>query len=215
MGKRIDLTGQRFGRLTVVGEGGRTQGRKSKKWRCVCDCGNESSVVAGNLKNGHTRSCGCLGDEQRARGPVKHGMFGTPEYKSWVGMISRCCNPTTTGYENYGGRGIKVCEKWRGSFQAFFDDMGLKPTKEHSLGRVDNNAGYSPSNCRWEDRFEQGANTRANKRVEIDGVDLTYAQWERKKGFRRGLVNNRIQLGWQPEDAVTRPVKGKMSERGD
>lgn len=154
----IDLMQHRFGRLVVL----RLIGRKSSAtwWLCRCDCGKETPCRAGDLRNGHTQSCGCLLRDVLTVIKKKHGLKGRiPEYYVWQGMWQRCTNPRHTGYKNYGGRGIKVCERWR-SFASFLDDMGRRPHDKLTIERVDNWGNYEPTNCVWDTRKAQAANSR-------------------------------------------------------
>jgi len=155
---RIDLVGRRFGRL-IVTEFDHESEDYSSWWRCQCDCGNEKIIVRRHLISGNTNSCGCLKKELQ----TIHGMYKTPEYRTWIRIKTRCENENTPYYADYGGRGIKVCERWRESFDKFYADMGNRPSKNHSIDRKNVNGDYSPENCRWATRKEQQQNIRIQK----------------------------------------------------
>lgn len=140
----------------------------------------------------------------RARGKHFQARNGqqTPEYMTWAHMIKRCENQTYHGFANYGGRGIKVCERWRASFLAFFEDMGLRPSAKHSLDRKDVNGDYTPDNCRWASAKEQGRNRRNNRILTIAGESVTLAEAAERFGVNRGTIKGRLARGWTPEMAV-------------
>lgn len=164
MGKETikDLTGQRFGRLTVVSK---TDERKDRcvVWKCICDCGNEHFVISRSLLGGKTRSCGCLWNETKGTGRISHHMSDTKLYKKWCGMKRRCYYTSHKSYKDYGGRGITVCDEWKNDFQAFYDYVSKLPhfgEEGYSLDRINNNGNYEPENVRWTTQKEQCANRR-------------------------------------------------------
>lgn len=182
------LIDQKFGLLTVT-ERAPNKGIHSA-WKCTCECGGTTIVMAVNLKTGGTRSCGCV---KTGRKPV-HGMHGTPVYKAWRAMFDRCDNPNTANYARYGGRGIKVCDRWR-KFEPFFADMGQRPSLEHSIDRIDNDGPYTAKNCRWATRIEQARNRSSNVTFTSDGETLTSTEWGERLGLDRHLIARRIAAG--------------------
>lgn len=150
-----DITNQRFGRLIALERFGSGQ---PTLWLCQCDCGNKKNINARSLVTGGTRSCGCI---------RFHGKTYTPEWYSWISMIQRCNDPNYHAYKWYGGRGIKVCERWL-KFKNFFADMGERP-KGMTLDRVNNDFGYFPINCRWATPSQQAKNRRQNKKNGLTG----------------------------------------------
>lgn len=208
MGKFIDLTGQKFGRLTVI-ERAENNKNGSSQWVCRCECGNNKVVFIGNLKNGHTTSCGCLQREQAVKANTKHGMKHTRIYNEWCGINRRCYNQNDRCYNNYGGRGITICDEWKNDFQAFYNwAMANGYADDLTIDRIDVNGNYEPSNCRWITRKEQGNNTRRNHLLTYNGKTQTLAQWADEIGISYDTLCSRIvQRHWDIERALTTPVR--------
>ena len=203
-------TGQRFGRLVVTGrtKPGYGSGQKSM-WLCQCDCGGKILVPTDRLSLGQTKSCGCLlkdSARQLGKSNVTHGMTNASEFRIWAGMINRCENINDPSYYRYGGRGIKVCERWRNSFEDFYADMGPRPTEGHSIDRKDNDGNYEPDNCRWATRREQMNNRSVNVRYEFQGKSLTLAEIARILGVSVATLRSRISRGMRPEVAFRLPI---------
>lgn len=136
---------------------------------------------------------------------LKHGKRHTPEYACWRGMKGRCYLPSNKTYHNYGGRGIKVCDRWLNSFQAFFGDLGERPSPQHSIERIDTNGNYEPGNCRWATAKEQGENRRDTRWLTYDGKSLCMADWANLTGIPVGTIWHRLNSGWSIEAALTKP----------
>ncbi len=198
--KRMDLTGQRFGRLVVI-KSAPNMGVENA-YHCRCDCGSLKVFRRSNIKSGHTKSCGCLGKETH----FKHGACRTRTYNSWMSAKRRCDYPEATGYRNYGGRGITMCDRWYNSYQAFLSDMGERP-KEHSIDRIDPNGNYEPDNCRWASRKTQNNNTSRSHILEFQGRKQTISQWAKEYGLVPNSLSKRLQLGWTVERALTQPLR--------
>jgi hypothetical protein len=201
MSRRRDLVGQVFGRLTVVsGESKNGQ----MVWLCRCLCGGTTVTSARALENGKIVSCGCYRRENCRRASMTHGHAvgnGTPEYRSWCGMMARCYTPTVPKYNRYGGRGIVVCERWH-TFSYFLADMGQRPSSDHSIERKDNNGPYSPDNCVWATPYVQAANRSNNRKVAAEHL----AAVARRIGMKQATLAYRLNAGWSEADALTRPV---------
>jgi hypothetical protein len=201
--KLIDLSGKSFGRWFVSDYAGKSY------WNCVCECGTVRKVNGKNLTLGTSSSCGCYVAEIN----TKHGMSRTRVYSIWEGMKQRCTSPSSSYWHRYGSRGIKVCERWQ-SFENFYADLGEPPSKQHSLGRIDNDGDYEPSNVRWETLEQQNNNKVLNHKVTIDGVTKTLTQWAEENGLKPSTVMSRVSYGWSDYDAVTLPSKRGQRYKG-
>jgi hypothetical protein len=196
-----DLTGKIFGRLAVLSRAGSAKNGKVK-WHCVCECGARTVAVGSELISGHTTSCGCWRVERNRTSSLSHGKRESPTYSTWSAMKTRCTNPGVKSYADYGGKGIKVCDRWMNSFAAFLDDMGERPAGK-TLDRWPDHAGnYEPGNCRWATKEEQARNTSANVLVTFNGETLTQAEWARRHGIGQGTLSYRLRSGWTPMEAL-------------
>lgn len=218
MAGRLELTGQKFGRLTVekfdCSKNSRTY------WLCICECGNLKSVQGKKLKSGHTRSCGCLVTESAIRnlsnvsknGRETHGKRHTRLYGIWTDMKKRCNNSNHTSYMNYGGRGISVCDEWQKDFQSFYE-WAVKNgyNDELSIERIDVNGNYEPVNCKWITLKEQSYNKRNNIVVTIYNTTKTLAEWSEDTGLNYGTLKSRYHKGDRGQRLI-RPVRNKRAE---
>jgi len=204
MGKFVDLTGQKFGRLTVL-ERVKNDNYGHVRWLCQCECNKRTLVKGYNLKSGHTKSCGCLMRELKKEKFYIHGhnCRNNPSrtYRTWDHMIQRCTNPNCWFYKHYGGRGIRVYKRWL-KFENFLQDMGERP-ENMTLDRVDNNGDYCPENCQWSTQKRQCRNTRSNKLITINGITRCLSEWCEiyQKPYNTVLCRI-IRYKWTPEEAL-------------
>jgi hypothetical protein len=213
-----DYSGQVFGRLTAIELVSRDESSNNRHiWRFLCECGTIKDIRIPTVRNGTTKSCGCIAKETLIRRNTVHGLSRSnkKEYRSWKDMRARCFNPMDTDFHSYGGRGITVCERWN-DFASFFADMGKKPTPKHTIDRVDVNGNYEPSNCRWADAETQANNKRNNRKLEHNGETKTLSQISRDNNIERRVVSYRLGVGMNIEEAVKNidfrkrnsPIKG-------
>lgn len=201
MGKKPNLIGQKFGRLTVTELYGTAKGHK-QRWKCVCDCGGEAVVTTNNLTSGQVKSCGCYQKEVRSKTKYKHGMSHSRIYRIWSNMKARCETETNKAYELYGGRGISVCAEWEEFIP--FRDWALSNGYQDNLtlDRINNDGNYEPENCRWATPKEQGNNTRCCHYITYNGETKTVRGWEEALGYSRGIIYSRLKSGWSVERAI-------------
>ncbi len=207
------MTGKKFGRLSVIRLAGLRKDRVAM-WECVCECGATTVTNGKFLRSGESQSCGCLRKERAAiatsRAKTTHGHTkngkNTRAYRIWTNMRSRCENEKFDSYPYYGGRGIKVCDRWR-VFELFLYDMGA-PGAGESIDRINPDKDYEPDNCRWATKVEQANNTRRNVRIHYKGITRTMTQWSRIAGIAVGTIHSRMKRGWDGVRAISEPVKG-------
>lgn len=208
----IDLEGQVFKRLTVIGYAGvKSATNRQATWLCRCDCGTYITALSADLRSGDSTSCGCLSRERTRRRNCSHGLSHTPAYRAWAGIIQRCRNPQSKAYGHYGGRGIKVCERWF-RFENFYADMGDAPSPKHSIDRIDNDGDYTPENCRWATWLEQSNNKRMNRQVTWQGETKTISEWARDMGLQRSSLVYRLSA-WSLERVFTEPIAESKRHR--
>lgn len=198
-----DIIGQTFNWLTIQSESQphiTSGGNKKRMMSCLCKCGSVKSISLSDIMSNRTKSCGCYSRIRAREKAIKrntmHGMYGTPEYSAWMSMKKRCLNPQHHYFKHYGGRGITICESWIKSFIRFFNDMGERPSPNHSLDRIDNNNGYCKDNCRWATKKQQGRNKRSNRMLTIEQETRTLSEWSEISGlgwntiFYRAFIAN-------------------------
>lgn len=207
----IDLTGQKYGRLTVLDRGPdrvRKSGRKIVQWNCICDCGNKIVVSASDLRSGHTQSCGCYMIDRIKEANTRHGKTDSRLYNVWASMRERCYCPTLPTYPRYGGRGIKMCDEWYNSYLEFerwalnngYDENALRG--KCTIDRIDVNGNYCPENCRWVDQKTQMSNVTYNHYETMNGVTHTVAEWADIYGIPYQMLEGRLCRGVPIEKAV-------------
>lgn len=205
--------GDRYGSVTVVYlfSGERKSGSKKRMASCICDCGGMVDVEIYNLRTGNTKQCSSCAHKTRSENSKTHGKSyqpgtsGTVEAKSyytWQAMKRRCLNANSSGYSNYGGRGISVCSEWTSSYESFLEDMGLPPSMDSQIDRVDNNGNYEKKNCRWVSRSENARNKRNTVMITAFGETRPLQEWAEIKGIPYGKLKARLKRGTEPEAAM-------------
>jgi len=199
-GKKLLKVGEKFGKLTITAHH-ISQGHR-RMWPCKCECGNTAMVSTKALRNGHTKSCGCLVLTQEGKSKSKM-------YSTWRGIKRRTRDPKYAGYAHYGAKGIQMCDRWFNSFAAFCEDMGTKPTEQHSIDRINGDGNYEPGNCRWATAETQNQNRREyNTRLTFNGKTQTIAEWSRELGIGQTTITQRLySYGYSVERALGEPVK--------
>lgn len=206
MPKVIDLSGQRFGRLTVIAQAGKMQNGRIA-WKVVCDCGNETVVSGHELKQNRTKSCGCSRKKKDSHSHSQNTKRANRIYTAWRNMRNRCNNSKHPLFKYYGGRGVEICKEWD-VFKNFHDWAMYNGYSDGlTLDRVDVNGNYEPSNCRWVDMKVQANNKRNNRKLTLQGETHTVAEWVAITGINSNVIRSRIRYGWTDEKILTTPIK--------
>jgi len=194
----VDLTGKKFNSLTAIRPVKRNN-QGGLVWLFKCDCGGEIETSGYKVTRGDTKGCGCLWK--------RHGGYNTPEYQAWSDMKTRCSNPKDPYWYRYGGRGIKVCGRWQNDFDAFFMDVGPRPSASYSLDRVKNDGDYEPSNVRWATKKQQSRNSSKVVNLSFAGVVRPMSEWAELANIKPATLYYRLTNGWSVERALTTPVR--------
>lgn len=213
MRRTSNLTGQKFGRLTVFG---RRMCDKTKRnlWHCQCECGNTTLVSAYDLTSGKTKSCGCLRKDVTSARRKTHGMSNSRLYRIWNAMKERCQCPTNKQYKDYGERGISVCDEWQNDFETFRDWAIANGYEDDlSIDRIDHNGNYCPENCRWATGKEQNSNKRNNHILNFNGKSQTIQQWSEETKIPFATILYRVSNGWAIEAALTLPPRSARKQK--
>lgn len=200
-----NIINMEYGRLKCIEYRGSL--KRTTYWLFQCQCGTYKVIRSNDVKNGSSQSCGCLLSETTTKNKTKHGLRYLPEYKTLMDMIARCYNPNNKHYHRYGGRGIRICQRWLNSKEDFIEDMGPKPTPKHSIDRIDVNGDYTPENCRWATSEEQNNNRRDNHHIEYNGETKTASQWGRVFNIHPTIITGRLKLGWSIDEALNTKVE--------
>lgn len=203
----IEMTGKVFGRLTVIGQAPKIPSG-DRMWNVTCSCGNTATVRGALLRSGATTSCGCYRREAAANKTRTHGLSGTSEHGVWSNMMTRCYNQKCRYYARYGGRGIKVCERWH-EFKNFFDDMGTRPGNEYTLERKNNDGNYEKDNCVWDTMSVQQRNRSNNKWLTLNGQTKRLLEWADIVGVPARIIRCRIHRKWSVEKALGTSIVGE------
>lgn len=205
------VIGAKVAKLTIL-ELYKSQESGRYRAKCQCECGAFVDVEKSNISSGNTRQCKACANITRSEAHIKHGCsepmkdvdpLGYAIYTRWSAMKARCYRESDSHYKNYGGRGIKVCDRWLESYENFLADMGLPPDRNYQIDRIDNNGDYCPENCRWVSRKENARNKTTNKFITAFGETMTQSAWAEKTGIKRETIAMRLKRGWDAEKALT------------
>lgn len=195
MSRKPNLIGRVFERLTVINELQIRDKHGKVWWNCICQCGSQKTVETSKLIGGYVRSCGCLKVDTHKEIFVTHGDSKSVEYSIWLAIKKRCYDVSQNGYKDYGGRGIKVCERWINCYENFLMDMGRRPSKDYSIERKDNDKDYEPMNCKWAIRKEQNRNSRKCVIIEYKGEKRIMKEWAEVFGLGYVMFATNIRRG--------------------
>lgn len=196
----IDMTGKKYGNSIAIRHVGKCSGRQYT-WLFACDCGKEFVAVGCEVRRGSINECPSCAAQRKLNSVTTHGKTNSPEYAIWTAMKSRCHNQNTIHYADYGGRGIKVCDRWKNSFENFFFDMGCKPDGM-TIDRINNDGDYDPKNCKWASRLDQSNNKRNNRIITINGESMTLSQWSKKCKVGESTIRKRLSYGKTDFDLI-------------
>jgi hypothetical protein len=214
MAEAKSLVGIRYDRLIVLERvfKEKIEGKQNKiHWLCQCDCGKIVTVTGSNLNSNHTRSCGCITEENRPLYRKTHGLIHLPEYSVWAKIKERCYSPKVKSYKYYGGKGVIVCQRWLDSFEQFYADMGSRPSPQHSIERDDVNGNYEPNNCRWATAQEQARNRTSSVKLDYCGKQVLLIELGEKYNIPYNTLYRRIFIAkWSVEKSLTTPIKKKI-----
>lgn len=212
----LDLKDKKFNRLLVIDRAENTKAGKSR-WICLCDCGNKTTVVGSQLKDGRIKSCGCYNRDLLMERNIKHGLEGKRICYVYRNILERCSNPASNSYQYYGKRGITICKEWSGenglknfsewAYKNGYDENA--PRGQCTIDRIDNNKGYSPDNCRWVNLFVQANNKSNNVLIKYNGKTQTMQQWCKELNLSRSMVKHRYERGWDISDLFVESKRKK------
>jgi len=209
-----EFIGQKFNKLTIISN--KFTCNKKTYVNAICECGNVKKYRLDGIKSGHAKSCGCIAllwaKNLAKQVLTTHNMSRSSEYIIYADIKKRCYNNKYKDFENYGGRGIKVCDRWLKGFENFYKDMGDRPTLNHSIDRIDVNGNYEPLNCRWATQKEQCNNKRNNKKVILNGVEIKLNEYCDKNNLNYQIISSRINSGWSVEKSFLEPMNNHYTK---
>lgn len=199
---QIDIKGHRSGRLVAMERTEDKHSDGSSLWLCFCDCGSKIKLTSCQFKSKERVSCGCYRSEMAAQRQTTHGMSGSITYSSWISMRERVTNENSLHFDRYGGRGITICDRWLNSFEAFYSDMGSRPSLEYSIDRINNDGNYEPGNCKWSTDIEQARNRSNTIKLTYNGIEQSIDTWVDQLNLSKPAVLYRLNSGWSHVEAL-------------